>query len=63
MGRSRATKPTRNQKVHIAAAGLRPADYLVLMDAPNTLALVHRRGGETRVIEKVPSGGNRKGTK
>lgn len=63
MGRSRATKPTRDQKVQIAAAGLRPADYLVLIDTPNALTLVHHGTGTPRTIKKVPSGGNRKGTK
>lgn len=53
-------KPTREQKKHICAAGLRSQDYLVLFDMPNSLSLVHRESGEITVIEKNgPTGGRR----
>lgn len=48
-------KPTREQKKHICAAGLRSQDYLVLFDMPNSLSLVHRKSGEITVIEKKMS--------
>lgn len=59
MGKSRAAKPTLAQKKHIKYAGLEPRDWLVRIDAPNTLALVHKSTGTSRVIEKGPTGGLR----
>lgn len=59
MGRSRATKPTLVQNKYIQAAGLDPKDWLVRIDAPNSLALVHKSTGTSRVIEKGPTGGRR----
>ena len=52
MGRSRATRPTLQQKKWIQAAGLNHKDWLVRTDAPNSLALVHRSTGTSRIIEK-----------
>lgn len=59
MGRSRATKPTLVQRKFIQDAGLDSKDWLVRIDAPNSLALVHRSTGASRVIEKEPTGGRR----
>ena len=52
MGKSRTTKPTLQQKKYISGAGLNPRDWLVLFDMQNSLALVHRTTGTSRVIEK-----------
>ena len=54
MGRSRAAKPTRDQKALISAAGLEPRSWLVLEETPEELRLVSRRTGATRVIKKAP---------
>ena len=54
MGRSRATKPTRDQKTLISAAGLEVRSWLVISDTPEELWLVSRRSGATRVIKKAP---------
>lgn len=54
MGRSRAVKPTRAQKVLISAAGLVVRSWLVISDTPEELRLVSRRSGATRVIKKGP---------
>ena len=52
MGRSRAKKPTLEQKKLISKKGLEPKDWLVLRDMPNRMILVHRSGGESRVVVK-----------
>ena len=54
MGRSRATKPTSDQKTLISAAGLEVRSWLVISDTPEELWLVSRRSGATRVIKKAP---------
>ena len=54
MGRSRATRPTRDQKALISAAGLEERGWLVLAETPEELRLVSRRTGATRVIKKAP---------
>lgn len=59
MGKSKARKPTREQKNFISAAGLQPDDWLVITDIPNCLHLVHRGTGTSRHIEKEPTGGRR----
>lgn len=53
MGRSRAVKPTRDQKALISAAGLEVRSWLVLAETPEELHLVSRRTGATRVIKKA----------
>lgn len=53
MGRSRSTKPTRDQKALISAAGLEVRSWLVLAETPEELHLVSRRTGATRVIKKA----------
>lgn len=55
MGRSRAVKPTRDQKALIDSAGLEVRSWLVLAETPEELRLVSRRTGATRVIKKAPS--------
>ena len=52
MGRSRATRPTLQQKKWIHAAGLDPRDWLALLDQWGSLKLVHRSTGQSRIIEK-----------
>lgn len=52
MGRSRAKKPTRNQKVLMAGAGLVPANWLVLRETPEELKLVSRGSGRRRTVKK-----------
>ena len=52
MGRSKATKPTLDQKKVIARDGLNPRDWLVLRDMEYSMILVHRSSGESHVVEK-----------
>ena len=52
MGRSRAKKPTLEQKKLISKKGLEPKDWLVLRDMEYSLMLVHRSSGESRVVVK-----------
>ena len=54
MGRSRATRPTGDQKMLIDSAGLEVRSWLVLAETPEELRLVSRRTGATRVIKKAP---------
>lgn len=54
MGKSRAAKPTRDQKALISAAGLEVRSWLVISDTPEELRLVSRRTGATRIIKKAP---------
>lgn len=63
MGRSRATKPTRDQKTLISAAGLEVRSWLVISDTPEELWLVSRRSGATRVIKKAPPAATGQGHK
>ncbi len=52
MGKSRATRPTRDQKIRIAAAGLDARNWLVIADTEVGLHLVHRRTGTSRKLKK-----------
>ena len=52
MGRSRAARPTRDQKVIMSAAGLVVNNWLVLRETPGELWLVSRGTGITRRLEK-----------
>lgn len=52
MGKSRATKPTRDQKAIIAAAGLDWLDWLVVSESDKALHIVSRSAGESRTLEK-----------
>lgn len=60
MRRNRATKPTRDQKILMAAAGLVVKNWLVLSDTAAELKVASRTSGQIRTIKKDPSGGNRK---
>lgn len=55
MGRSRATKPTRNQKVLMSKAGLMVNNWLVLEETITELRLVSRGAGMRRSIKKGPT--------
>ncbi len=59
MGKSKAAKPTRDQKQLIAAAGLDARNWLVILDSEVCLHLVHKGTGTSRVIKKDQGGGNR----
>lgn len=63
MGRSRAVKPTRDQKALISAAGLEVRNWLVLAETPAELRLVSRRTGATRIIKKAPPAATGQGHK
>ena len=52
MGKSKAVKPTRNQKERIRKAGLEVDDWLVLYETDDGLHLVHRASGKSRHIKK-----------
>ena len=52
MGRSRAKKPTLDQKKVIARDGLNPRDWLVLREMEYSMILVHRSSGESRIVVK-----------
>lgn len=52
MGRSRATKPTRNQKVLMSKVGLMVNNWLVLEETKTELRLVSRGAGVRRTIKK-----------
>lgn len=52
MGKSKASKPTLEQKKVISQKGLNPKDWLVLRDGPYTMELVHRSSGESRIVVK-----------
>lgn len=52
MGKSRATKPTHDQKVVIAAAGLIWQNWLVLSESDEELHIVSRGTGENLTLKK-----------
>ncbi len=62
MGKSKAAKPTRDQKQLIHAAGYNPRDWLVIWESPVRLMMVHKGTGTSRVIKKDPNGGHRGGS-
>ena len=55
MGKSKAAKPTRDQKAVIMAAGLNWSDWLVLSETDEELHIVSRGTGESRTL-KTPLG-------
>lgn len=63
MGKSRAMRPTRDQKVIMSAAGLVVNNWLVLRETPVELRLVSRGIGTSRTIKKDQCGGNRRRSK
>lgn len=54
MGKSKATKPTRDQKILMAKKRLLAENYLVIKDTKEELVLVSKLFGRTRVIKKDP---------
>ncbi len=54
MGKSKATKPTRDQKILMAKNRLLAENYLVLKDTKEELVLVSKLFGRTRTIKKDP---------
>lgn len=52
MGKSKATKPTRNQKAVIVAAGLIWQNWLVLSESDEVLHIVSRGAGVSRTLKK-----------
>lgn len=48
MGRSKATKPTRKQKILMRSAGLVPDHWLTLKESEEELTVVNRGSGRTR---------------
>jgi hypothetical protein len=54
MGKSKATKPTRDQKILMAKNRLLAENYLVIEDTKDELVLVNKLFGKTRVIKKDP---------
>lgn len=58
MGRSRAMKPTRNQKALICKAGLVVNNWLVLEETKAKLRLVSRGAGVRRTIKKSLTNAN-----
>ena len=52
MGKSRATKPTRKQKILMKTANVVPQNWLVLKETAEELVAVNRGSGRTRRILK-----------
>lgn len=58
MGKSKATKPTRDQKNIIAEAGLIWKNWLVLAESDTELHIVSRGAGQKRIVKKPLQGGH-----
>lgn len=58
MGRSRATKPTRSQKIIMGKSGLVVNNWLVLEETKTELRLVSRGAGISRTIKKSLTNAN-----
>ena len=58
MGRSRAMKPTRNQKALMSKAGLAVNNWLALEETKTELRLVSRGAGVRRTIKKSLTNAN-----
>lgn len=52
MGKTKAKKPTLDQKKLMSKEGLNARDWLVIKDDASGLHLVHRSTGTARVIKK-----------
>lgn len=52
MGKSRAKKPTLQQKKIMQQAGLIPKNWLVIRDTPEELELVSKLSGKSRRAKK-----------
>lgn len=60
MGKSKAMKPTRDQKILMAKNRLLAENYLVIKDTKEELVLVNKLFGKTRIIKKDPVGATTK---
>ena len=63
MGRNRATKPTRDQKIQMVAGGLVVKNWLVLSDTAAELKVVSRASGQSKRTHPAATGrgpGNKK---
>ena len=60
MGRSRATKPTRKQKILMQSANLVPKNWLVLKETETGLLVVNRGSGNARTVKKYQTQGKTK---
>ena len=49
-------KPTVAQKVVLQQAGMDWREWLVMINLPNTMIVVHRQTNETRVIDRNEKG-------
>ena len=52
MGRSRATKPTRKQKILMKTSNMVPENWLVLKETAEEMIAVNRGSGRTRRVKK-----------
>lgn len=52
MGKGRATKPTRQQKLALEQANLVPRNWLVLRQEQDKLVVVSRSSGSARTIRR-----------
>lgn len=57
MGRKRAVKPTRSQKMIMTKAGLVVVNWLVLRETETELRLISRGSGVRRIIKKSLTNG------
>ena len=58
MGKSKAEKPTRGQKVIIAEAGLIWKNWLILSETAEELHIISRGSGQSRTLKKPLRGGH-----
>ena len=49
-------KPTVAQKVALQQAGMDWREWLVMINLPNTMIVIHRQTNETRVIDRNEKG-------
>ena len=49
-------KPTVAQKVVLQQAGMDWREWLVMINLPNTMIVIHRQSNETRVIDRNEKG-------
>lgn len=62
MGRNKAVKPTRAQKILMSEAGLVVKNWLVMSETAEEIRVVHRSSGRFRSIKKSPMPGSRRGS-
>ena len=61
MGRNKAVKPTRAQKVLMSDAGLAVKNWLVMSETDEELRVVSRSSGRFRSIKKSPMPASKRG--